>query len=300
MSAPRRGLGASRLKAGKGSNVGDLLAQLRERPEAPAVGELREVPPGEIRPNPWQPRRSFDPARLEELAESIRAQGLLQPLLVRETPTGLELLAGERRQRAALLAELETVPVRVLQADDTTAAAIALTENLAREDLTAWEEAQGIAALRDVLAAEGGRPTRDRLASMTGRSGGAVSESLAIADRITPEVVELSGVDRQSLTELPKTALHGASRGDTAAERARLLRTAADAEAPGKAVREHAREERPKRGRPQQPYTLQARKDGRVSFAIRRPSEIDPGVAREILERLEPVLQALRERATEE
>lgn len=271
-----------------------LLARLTGDGQA----ELRYVDPRVLHPNPFQPRQDFDPEALQELADSIRAQGILQPLIVRETANGLELLAGERRQRAAILAEQSTVPARVLSGvTDVAAATIALVENLARADLTPWEESQGLAQLRSALAAAGERPNRDQLAALVGRSGGSVSESLGIAERLTEEVVSLSGVDRQTLTTLPKTALYGASRPDAAEERARLLRLAVSADAPGKAVQEQGREEKPKRGRPVRPYTLQARQDGRVSFAIKRPSEIDSGAAQEILDRLEPVLQALRERA---
>lgn len=283
----RRALGSALLGQGRGSDVETVLQEVASKVED------RTADPREIRASPFQPRRSFDAQKLEELAGSIRAQGLLQPLLVRETPTGLELLAGERRQRAAIMAELDRVPIRVLEGiSDPDAAAIALTENLAREDLTAWEEAQGLTALRETLDA-----TVRGLAQMTGRAVGTVSEALAIGEGITPSVQKLAGVDVRSLNKLPHTALFRAAKGETEEDRARLLRIAAGAEAPGKAVQEAAR---PKRGRPPKPYTLRAPTDGRVSFSIRKPEDIGPEDARQILDTLEPVLRTLRERADQQ
>ena len=102
--------------------------------------------PGEIHPNPAQPRRTFEEAELESLAASIRRHGVLQPLTVRRTETGWELVAGERRLRAAVLAGLETVPCLERDADGRTSAALALVENLQRRDLHYLEEAEAIAA----------------------------------------------------------------------------------------------------------------------------------------------------------
>jgi ParB family chromosome partitioning protein len=102
-----------------------------------------------IRPNPWQPRQVFANEALEQLANSIRSQGLLQPVVVRAVAEGYELVAGERRWRACGLAELSHIPAVVRQMDDRTAAALALVENLQREDLNALEKAQGIKRLID-------------------------------------------------------------------------------------------------------------------------------------------------------
>lgn len=301
MSAQKRGLQASRM-ARKASTVDQSVLGRIEEAESGQSGELRYVNPHSVRANPHQPRRSFDEDKLRELADSIRAQGMLQPLAVRETVDGLELLAGERRQRAAILAGLDTVPVRVLPSvSDLDSALIALTENLAREDLTPWDEAVGLASLRDELQRAGRPVTRDALAGMVGRSGGAVSESLMIADRLTEDVVRLAGVPRQSLTDLPKTALHGASRAESAEERARLIRMAARSaernEPAGKAVQEAAK---PKPGRPPKPWTVsdRLRDRGTLSFNLRqRPQEMEPNAAREALAKLEPVVEALRKRA---
>ena len=104
------------------------------------------LPPEDIRPNPAQPRRTFSEAELEGLAESIRHHGVLQPLTVRRTPEGWELVAGERRLRAAVLAGLTSVPCLERTADSRTSAALALVENLQRQDLHYLEEAEAIAA----------------------------------------------------------------------------------------------------------------------------------------------------------
>jgi ParB family chromosome partitioning protein len=102
--------------------------------------------PEEIRPNPAQPRRTFPEAELESLADSIRRHGVLQPLTVRRTGEGWELVAGERRLRAAVLAEQAGVPCLERTADDQSSAALALVENLQRQDLHYLEEAEAIAA----------------------------------------------------------------------------------------------------------------------------------------------------------
>ena len=104
------------------------------------------LPAAEIRPNPMQPRRTFEETGLRELAESIRRHGILQPLTVRRTAAGWELVAGERRLRAAVLAGLETVPCLEAEVDGRASALLALVENLQRRDLHYLEEAEAIAA----------------------------------------------------------------------------------------------------------------------------------------------------------
>ena len=104
------------------------------------------LPAAEIRPNPMQPRRTFEETGLRELAESIRRHGILQPLTVRRTAAGWELVAGERRLRAAVLAGLETVPCLEAEVDGRASALLALVENLQRKDLHYLEEAEAIAA----------------------------------------------------------------------------------------------------------------------------------------------------------
>lgn len=108
---------------------------------------VQYIPLGRIRPNPQQPRHSFDEEGLAELAASIRSCGILQPLTVRRAGEGYELVAGERRLRAARIAGLREVPCLVAQVGEEDSALLALMENLQRRDLDCWEEAQAIARL---------------------------------------------------------------------------------------------------------------------------------------------------------
>lgn len=108
---------------------------------------VQYIPLGRIRPNPQQPRRSFDEEGLAELAASIRSCGILQPLTVRRAGEDYELVAGERRLRAARIAGLREVPCLVAQVGEEDSALLALMENLQRRDLDCWEEAQAIARL---------------------------------------------------------------------------------------------------------------------------------------------------------
>lgn len=108
---------------------------------------VQYIPLGRIRPNPQQPRRSFDEEGLAELAASIRSCGILQPLTVRRAGEGYELVAGERRLRAARIAGLREVPCLMAQVGEEDSALLALMENLQRRDLDCWEEAQAIARL---------------------------------------------------------------------------------------------------------------------------------------------------------
>lgn len=108
---------------------------------------VQYIPLGRIRPNPQQPRRSFDEEGLAELAASIRSCGILQPLTVRRAGEGYELVAGERRLRAARIGGLREVPCLVAQVGEEDSALLALMENLQRRDLDCWEEAQAIARL---------------------------------------------------------------------------------------------------------------------------------------------------------
>ncbi|MBE6989688.1 MAG: ParB/RepB/Spo0J family partition protein [Ruminococcaceae bacterium] len=108
---------------------------------------VQYIPVGQIRPNPRQPRRSFSEEGLRELADSIRAYGILQPLTVRRVDQGYELVAGERRLRAARMADLREVPCLIARVGEEDSALLALIENLQRRDLDYWEEAEAIARL---------------------------------------------------------------------------------------------------------------------------------------------------------
>jgi ParB family chromosome partitioning protein len=140
--------------------------------------ELRHVPLELISVNPHQPRDNFDEAALLALAESIRARGVLQPVLIRPLPGGTyELIAGERRWRAARLAELESVPAIVRHHDDAASLEVALIENMAREDLNPVEEARACAALTEELGL-----SREDVGRRVGRSRVAVSNLIRLLD----------------------------------------------------------------------------------------------------------------------
>jgi ParB family transcriptional regulator, chromosome partitioning protein len=192
-------------------------------PTAPAENgreshpELRDVPVELIVPNPRQPRRTFDEGSLLALADSLRERGVLQPVLVRPLPGGTyELIAGERRWRAARMAGFDSVPALVRPHDDVESLELALVENMAREDLNPVEEAQACALLVEELGL-----TREDVGRRVGRSRVAVSNLLRLLD-LPDEVLELLAVG--DLSEGHGRALLLASdHGD----RRRLARTAA-------------------------------------------------------------------------
>lgn len=142
-----------------------------------SVGGLKfeELPTSAIRPNSLQPRRSFPAASISELAASIREVGILQPLVVRTTESGFELIAGERRLRAAKEAGLERVPVLIRQAAENESMELALVENLQREDLNPLETAAAYQALMDSFGF-----TKEQLAARLGKSRTAVTNTLRI------------------------------------------------------------------------------------------------------------------------
>src|SRR4051794_33862973 len=150
-------------------------------PEAGTDGdaaELRELAVDLIRPNKDQPRRHFDQAALQALADSVQERGVIQPVLVRPRAGGtFELVAGERRWRAAKLAGLGTMPALVQDHDDATPLEDALVENMAREDLNPVEEARAVAALVEELGL-----TREAVGKRVGRSRVAISNLLRILD----------------------------------------------------------------------------------------------------------------------
>ncbi len=169
------------VKRGLGRGLGALLGE-----ERPAASGLTQIPIGAVRPNPQQPRTHFDPQALAELEQSIRELGVLVPIIVRPlTGAGdarFELIAGERRWRAAAAARLETIPAMVRNADDRSSLELAVVENLQREDLGALEEAMGFAHLLEDYAF-----TQERLAERIGKSRSAIANSLrllALSDSI--------------------------------------------------------------------------------------------------------------------
>jgi ParB family transcriptional regulator, chromosome partitioning protein len=164
-------------------------------PRAQAGGEgLREIPVELVGTNPRQPRQSFDEGSLAELADSIRARGLLQPVVVRALAGGrYELLAGERRLRAARIAELESVPALVREADERDQLDIALAENMARVNLNPVEEARACATLVEDLGL-----TKEEVGRRVGRSRVAISNLIRLLD-LPEDALEL--IERGQLSE---------------------------------------------------------------------------------------------------
>lgn len=158
-------------KRGLGRGLDALLSS------TPAAGEtLMEIPVDQIEVNPRQPRRAFDPIALDELARSLKASGMLQPVIVRRTPSGAwQLIAGERRWRAARQAGLERIPAIVREANDAESLELALVENLLREDLNPLEEAEGY---QRILLEFGW--TQEDLAQRVGRDRSSIANSLRL------------------------------------------------------------------------------------------------------------------------
>jgi ParB family chromosome partitioning protein len=194
-----------------------LAAILPESAPAGDVGDLRELPVTLIKPNPKQPRTQFDPEALAGLASSIEASGVVQPLLVRPLHDGsYELIAGERRWRAAQQAGLEKVPAVVRDSERAERLQVALIENMVREDLNPVEEARACAALVEDLGL-----SKEDLARRIGRSRPAVSNLIRLLD-LPDEALEL--LESGELSEGHGRALLGVAGHDL---RRRLARNAA-------------------------------------------------------------------------
>jgi ParB family chromosome partitioning protein len=197
--------------------MGRGLAAILSTTHSEAELELRELPIELIAPNPSQPRRAFEEEALLGLAESLKERGVLQPVLVRPLPGGCyELIAGERRWRAARIAGLESVPAMVRPDDDAASLELALIENMAREDLNPLEEARACAALVEELGL-----TRDEVGRRVGRSRVAVSNLLRLLE--LPDLA-LMLIEDGSLSEGHGRALLMAPDHDS---RRRLAREAA-------------------------------------------------------------------------
>ena len=197
--------------------MGRGLAAILSNGRSGAETELRQLPVDLIAPNPSQPRQAFDEASLVALAASLRERGVLQPVLVRPIPGGtFELIAGERRWRAARLAGLESLPAMVRADDDALSLELALIENMAREDLNPLEEARACAALVEDLGL-----TREEVGRRVGRSRVAISNLLRLLE--LPDLV-LMLLEDGSLSEGHGRALLMAPDHDT---RRRLAREAA-------------------------------------------------------------------------
>jgi ParB family chromosome partitioning protein len=187
---PKRGLGR-----GLSALMADLGTDLAREPEAPPARPDRMMPVEALRPNPDQPRRSFDPAALEELAASLKSKGVIQPLIVRPDPRekgAWQIVAGERRWRAAQKAGLSEVPVLVRDYDDAELLEIAIIENIQRDDLNPIDEG---AAYRSLIDRFG--HTQEQVASALGKSRSHVANQMRLLN-LPEEVQDLLATRRLS------------------------------------------------------------------------------------------------------
>lgn len=172
----KKGLGR-----GLGALLGDTALQMEENAADPARISIYK-----IEPNPLQPRKQFDELELQALADSITANGLIQPLALRQLPNGYyQIIAGERRWRACRLAGLEEVPAVILEADDQKAMELALIENLQRQDLNPVEEALGYQSLMQDYAL-----TQEQVAQQVGKSRPAIANALRLL-QLPEEILDL-------------------------------------------------------------------------------------------------------------
>ncbi len=207
------------------------------------AGGFRSLPVDVVRRGKHQPRRIVDESSLEELAQSVRERGIVQPIVVRpaEPHGSFEIVAGERRWRAAQMAGLDEVPAVVRECSDREAAAIALIENIQREDLNPIEEAQGYRALADEFGL-----THQELADVVGRSRSAVSNTMRLLDlnddvRVLVERGDLDMGHARALLALSgalqsETAVEVVKRGLSARETERLVRAKTEQDARSKST----------------------------------------------------------------
>ena len=206
-------MSADRPAKGLGMGLQALLGEAARPPAAPGAGDapaprggVREIEVARIRPNPNQPRVLFDEDALDELAESIRLRGVLQPILLRPDGDDYMIIAGERRWRAAQRARLHAIPAIVREIDESTTSEIALIENIQRQDLNALEEAEGY---RQLIARHG--HTQDDIGRLVHKSRSHIANLLRLLD--------LPAFVKQSLLQ-----------GDISMGHARAVLTADDSE----------------------------------------------------------------------
>ena len=166
-------------RKGLGRGLDALLGEANAAADSAVADDLRELPLDQLEGGRYQPRREFDPAALQALAQSIRTQGVVQPIVVRALPESdhYEIIAGERRWRAAQLAELETIPSIIRDISDEMAVAVALIENIQREDLNPLEEANALQRLTGEFGM-----THQAIAEAVGRSRVGVSNLLRLLE----------------------------------------------------------------------------------------------------------------------
>ena len=174
-SEKRKGLGKG-FEQIFGENVADVLEEIQRTGTSNAVAtEKQTVRVDEVRPNPFQPRTVFDPAKLEELAQSIREHGVFTPILVKKSIRGYDLVAGERRLRASKMAGLVEIPAIVVEFTDDQMMEIALLENIQREDLSVIEEANAYHKMMNRFGY-----TQEQLASRVGKSREYIANTLRL------------------------------------------------------------------------------------------------------------------------
>ncbi len=201
-------------KRGLGRGLSALMADVSEQQSsaARASGLDQMIPIERIKPNPDQPRKQFDSAPLDDLVASIREKGVLQPLIVRRVGDGFEIVAGERRWRAAQQAQLHELPVVIRDFTDTEVLEVAIIENIQRADLNPIEEAAGFKQLMDRFG-----HTQEKLAEALGKSRSHIANLLR-------------------LLNLPQSIQEHVLRGDLSSGHARALVTAVDPEALAKKI----------------------------------------------------------------
>ena len=166
------------LNTGLDALLGDVVSTNKQ--------SIKEIELSKIKPNRFQPRLSFDEQKIKELSQSILKHGILSPILVRETGAGgYELIAGERRLRAAKKAGLETAPCMIDSAEDQISLELALIENLQREDLNPIEEARGYDRLKKEFAL-----TQDKISEVTGKARSSIANSMRLLN-LPPSIIEL-------------------------------------------------------------------------------------------------------------
>jgi len=228
------------------------------RQEAEVQGTLQELPVSAIRPNPYQPRVRLDEPQFQELVASIEVAGLLQPVVVRRHLDGYQLIAGERRWRAAQKLGWPKIPAVIKEADDRTLLTLALVENLQRDNLSSIEEATSYQRLLDEF-----QVSQAEIARLVGRDRSTVANALRLL-KLPAEVTAL--VDEGRLSEGHARALLGLT------DRAQITRLAHDAVAQGWSVRDmetKVRGARPATGR-KQPVRQQAPAHRRIEDALRK------------------------------
>jgi ParB family chromosome partitioning protein len=255
------------------------------RPGGEAIGRL--IPVEEIEPNPDQPRQAL--GDLAELAASIREKGVLEPLLVRKVGGRYEIIAGERRYRAAIEAGLAEVPCVIRESSDAEMMEIALVENLQRKDLTAFEEADGL----KVLAEKYGY-THDVMAEKLGKSRSSITEALSLG-AMPEEIRQLCRLaDIQSKSVLLQIVRQG-----TLEKMAALVERLRREGATRVAVRRLARKEDARRGRGRPRHFVFRFKPEGGAFSLNlqfRRAQVETG---EIIRTLEEILDKLRSQASE-